>query len=613
MKSSPYAGGSTTLRPRTRVEQPCESRRGRRRTHLGASSVPTTRRSGFTRTHSIPRLTPVETNALYYGDNLNILRDFIPDESVDLIYLDPPFNSNRNYNLIFKDQSGNSGDAQILAFEDTWRWGPDASAQYEYLTNTARHHGRVPNGVSQIVAALRSGIGTNEMMAYLVEMTVRLVELHRVLKATGSLYLHCDPTASHYLKLLLDGVFGPTHFLNEIVWKRSAAHSDTGQGALHLGRTHDVLLFYAKGDKPTRNLVVTPFSDEYISSHYGNVEAGTGRRFRKDNLTAAKPGGDTLYEWTAPDGRVVRPYPGRYWAYSRAKMEEFSKAGRLVYTKSGMPEYKRYLDEMPGRPVQDIWDDIPPVNSQAKERLGWATQKPLALLERVISISSNPGDIVLDPFCGCGTALVAAQKLGREWVGIDVTYLSIAVMKNRLAGAFGVEAPIIGAPTEVEGARALAEQSLQGRYQFQQWALTLVDAAPAGPAMPKKGADSGIDGRLTFTDVGGQLRTVIVSVKSGGVNRAMVGDLAGVVQGEGAAMGLFITLEEPTKPMLLEAAKAGEFYSELSKRSYPKIQILTIRELLDGRKAEIPLLVLPAYSQAEPVEKASPGQVEMFG
>jgi DNA modification methylase len=570
----------------------------------GAASPP-----GLSQSRHAAAYSPsVETNALYYGDNLSILRDFIPGDSVDLIYLDPPFNSNRAYNVIFKDQSGAKSDAQILAFEDTWTWGPDASAQYDYLTNSARNHGRVPEKVSQIVAALRIGIGPSEMLAYLVEMTVRLLEMRRVLKPTGSLWLHCDPTASHYLKIVLDAIFGATMFRNEVIWKRSDAHNDAGQGLQRMGRVHDVLLFYTKSDSYTYNTVWTGLPQETADKWYIHKDPD-GRRWNYGDLTAAKPGGDTSYEINGH-----KPAPGRYWAYSRAKIEQMQAEGRIVYKKSGMPYMKRYLDESKGVPLQDLWTDIDMLRAWGggKERLGYPTQKPLALLERIVTISSNPGDIVLDPFCGCGTALVASQKLGREWVGIDITYLSIAVMKARLRDTFGVDARIIGAPTEVEGARALAEQSLQGRYQFQQWALTLVDAAPAGPATPKKGADSGIDGRLTFTDVGGQLRTVIVSVKSGGVNRAMVGDLAGVVHGQGAAMGLFITLEEPTKSMQLEAANAGEFYSELSKRSYPKLQIITIRELLDGRKPEVPLLVLPAYQQAEP-EKASPGQVEMFG
>ena len=550
----------------------------------------------------------MQTNALYYGDNLRILREFIPDESVDLVYLDPPFNSNRAYNVIFKNQSGQQSDAQILAFEDTWRWGPQASGHYDYLTNSVQNQGRVPAAVSQVVAAMRAAVGPTEMLAYLVEMTVRLVELRRVLKPTGSLWLHCDPTASHYLKITLDAIFGPTRFRNEVIWKRSDAHNDAGQGLQRMGRIHDVLLFYTKSDDYTFNTVWTGLPKETADKWYVHQDPD-GRRWNYGDLTAAKAGGDTSYEINGH-----RPPPGRYWAYSKARMQQLQADGRIVFKKSGMPYLKRYLDESRGVPLQDLWADIDMLRAWGggKERLGYPTQKPLALLERVIAVSSNAGDVVLDPFCGCGTALVAAQKHGRSWVGIDITYLSIAVMKARLANSFGIDAPIIGAPTELEGARALAEQSLNGRYQFQQWALTLIGAAPTGPALPKKGADAGIDGVLTFTDVGGKLRSVIVSVKSGGVGSAMISELAGVVQAQGAAMGIFVTLEEPTKPMRTEAAKAGEFYSELSKRSYPKIQIVTIRELLDGKKPEVPLLVLPSYQPAEKVQ-VSPGQAEMFG
>lgn len=552
----------------------------------------------------------MQTNALYYGDNLSILRDFVPDESIDLIYLDPPFNSNRDYNLIFKDQSGNKADAQILAFEDTWTWGPDASRLYDYLTNNAHHRGRVPDAVSQTVAALRTGIGPSEMLAYLVEMAVRLVEMHRVLKPTGTLYLHCDPTASHYLKVVLDAIFTPVRFLNEITWKRTHSHGNVGR---NFGSICDTLLVYTKGDAYTWNQPWAPLGDDYVRKFY-RFKDPDGRRWRSVTLRNPSPRPNLQYPYEALNGITYQPHRNG-WLWTQDRMRRADEAGRLVYprTPSGALLMKMYLDESRGVRLQNLWDDIGPVGAQANERLGYPTQKPLALLERIIDTSSNPDDVVLDPFCGCGTAVIAAQKLGRRWLGIDITYLSIAVMKARLRDSFGIEAPIIGAPTEVEGARALAEQSLNGRYQFQQWALTLVDAAPAGPATPKKGADSGIDGKLTFTDVGGQLRTVIVSVKSGGVNRAMVSDLAGVVQGEGAAMGLFITLEEPTKPMRLDAAKAGEFVSELSKRSYPKIQIITIRELLDGRRPEIPLLVLPTYQQAERVDQPSPGQVEMFG
>jgi len=551
----------------------------------------------------------VQTNVLYYGDNLDILRRYIPDESVDLVYLDPPFNSNRDYNVIFKDESGNNTDAQLLAFEDTWHWGPDAEAQYAYLTNTARNHGRVPSTVSTIVAALRAGIGENQMTAYLVEMTVRLVELHRVLKPTGSLWLHCDPTASHYLKLVLDAIFDVRNFVNEIIWKRSAAHSDRAQGSKHFGRLHDVLLLYARSEDFVWNQPYEPLSDGYQDSHYSRVDE-TGRRFRLDNLTG--PGG-------AAKGNPQYEVMGvtRFWRYSRERMEQLIAEGRVVQTRpGGVPQYKRYLDESAGRPVQDVWDDIAPVNSQAKERLGWGTQKPLPLLERIIEATSKPGDIVLDPFCGCGTALVAAQTLDRQWIGIDVTYLAIAVMRARLKDSFGLaDVPVVGQPTEVEGARAmLVGTGLEGQYQFQWWALDLVGAQPVGGAQ-KKGADRGIDGVISFsTGPHGEVGRALVSVKSGGVNSSQVRDLKGVLDREKAEIGLFVTLEEPSGPMHLEATTAGVYTSALSGRDYPRIQILTIRELLDEhRMPDLPLLVLPAFQQAERVTKKAAEQGELFG
>lgn len=538
----------------------------------------------------------LETNLLYYGDNLGILRKDIPDESVDLVYLDPPFNSERNYNVIFKNESGRNTDAQLVAFEDTWHWGPSAELVYAYLTNTTRHEGRVPDQVSTLIAALRKGIGENQMMAYLVEMTARLVELRRKLKSTGSLYLHCDPTASHYLKIILDSIFGPERFGSEIVWRRTGAHSDTKQGRRIHGHVHDILLFYTKGAEWTWNPIYTPYDPDYVAQFYRHVEPGTGRLYRVDNLSAAKPGGDTSYEWHG-----VKPYKGRYWAFSKANMEKFEREGRLIYSKSGMPQYKRYLDEMPGVPLQDMWTDMPSLGSGSSERLGYPTQKPVALLERIINTSSNPGDVVLDPFCGCGTALVAAQKLGRRWIGIDITYLAIAVMKARLKDIFGLEdVNVLGQPTEVEGARALA-QSPEGRYQFQWWALNLVDAQPVG-GKEKKGADRGIDGVITFTDRHGVLQTVLVSVKSGHVNPGMVNELRGTIEGEKAVIGLFITLEEPTKNMRMVADTAGVFHSEIWNKDYPKLQILTIRELLEeGRKPELPPFVMPTYQQAPKV------------
>ncbi len=568
----------------------------------------------------------MKTNALYYGDNLDILRRYVPDGSVDLVYLDPPFNSNRDYNVIFKDESGRKSDAQLLAFEDTWHWGPSAEATYSYLTNTARHEGNVPSTVSQIVAALRAGIHENQMLAYLVEMAVRLVELHRVLKDTGSLYLHCDPTASHYLKLLLDAVFGPLNFRNEIIWKRTGAHNS----AKRFGPVHDVILYYVKSNKAPFTRTRTGYTAEYIESHFRNYDERG--RFRPVVLTGPGivAGGDSGKPWRDYDPASV----GRHWqpasyVYTKYKeltgedlaqwplLERFDKLEEvgLLYRAggTGVPNYRFYLDDAQGVPLQDIWDDLPPVNSQSKERLGWETQKPVPLLERIIESSSLPGDIVLDPFCGCGTALVAAQKMERQWVGIDVTYLSIAVMRARLKDSFGLEdVEVIGQPTEVEGARQLA-QSPEGRYQFQWWALALVDAKPLG-GVEKKGSDRGIDGLITFTDKNNEMQMVVVSVKSGGVNSGMVRDLKGTLDREKAAIGLFVTLEEPTREMLLEASTAGSYHSDLWNRDYERIQILSIKDLLeDGKKPNLPPFVLPTYQQAQRVKKVDDSQTEMFG
>ncbi len=547
----------------------------------------------------------MQTNVLYYGDNLGILREHIPDGSVDLVYLDPPFNSNADYNVIFKDESGRQSDAQLLAFEDTWHWGPGTAAHFNYLTNTSLHHGRVPEAVSSIIGALRQGIGTNQMLAYLVEMTVRLVELHRVLKPTGSLWLHCDPTASHYLKLVLDAIIGPENFRNEIVWKRTSAHSDSKRA----GRIHDVLLFYGRSARTVWNKVYQPYDEEYVERYY-RYKDPDGRRYASGDVAAAGAGPARVFR-----GELREPPPGSHWRFSQQKLDQYIAEGRIYFTPNGFPRLKRYLDQMEGTPLQDLWADkgVQPVVSWSSEGLGYPTQKPVALLERIIAASSNPGEVVLDPFCGCGTALIAAQKHGRRWIGIDVTHLSIAVMRARLRDSFPElgDVPVLGTPTEVEGAKMLAAESLDGRYEFQYWALSLIDAQPIGDK--KKGADAGIDGRLTFTDIGSKVRPVLVSVKSGHVNVSQVRDLIGTMQREDAPIGVFLTLEDPSKPMLAEAASAGVFHSDVSGMDYSRVQILTVEELLVGRRPVLPLLVLPTYQQAPRIEQESPGQEKLFG
>ena len=553
----------------------------------------------------------MQANVLYYGNNLDILRRYVPDASVDLVYLDPPFNSNATYNVIFKDESGRQSDAQLLAFDDTWHWGPDAEEKYAYLTNTARHQGRVPSQVGALVAALRQGINPSPMLAYLVEMAVRLIELHRVLRPTGSLYLHCDPTASHYLKLVLDAIFGPEDFVAEIVWRRTNARGTTGRWP----RLHDIILHYGRSSDFFFSAVRVQ-ADEARMPHT-LVTASDGLKYQSYELTApgATKSGDSGTPW---HGFAPAQY-GRHWANSHTQMDEWDAQGLIHWPPQGGWPRRRAAKPFEAGDryvvVGDVWSDIDRLNQTAKERLGYPTQKPVALLERIISASSNPGDIVLDPFCGCGTALVAAQKLGRQWIGIDVTYLAIAVMRARLKDSFGLaEVPVIGQPTEVAGARQLLKGTgLEGQYQFQWWALDLIGAQPQG-GVQKKGADRGIDGVISFsTGPRGEVGRALVSVKSGTVNSGMVRDLKGVLEREHAEIGLFVTLEEPSGPMRQEAATAGVYHSALSGRDYPRVQLLSIRELLEEhRRPDLPLLVLPAYQQAQPVKKAAE-QAELFG
>lgn len=506
-------------------------------------------------------------NRLYYGDNLDVLRE-LADESVDLIYLDPPFNSSANYNVLFKSPKGEQSAAQIEAFEDTWHWSNESSCLLEQL--------KFINGeLAEFLDLLVRTLGHNDLSAYLVMMSLRLVEMHRVLKETGSLYLHCDPTASHYLKMILDMIFGARYFRAEITWKRSSAHSDAKQGRKAYGNIADILLYYTKSDEFVFNPQHTPYSQEYIDKFYKHTDPD-GRRYQLDNITG--PGG-------AAKGNPYYEVMGvtRYWRYSEKKMEQLIAEGRIVQTNPGtVPRYKRYLDEMPGVPLQNIWDDIPALGAKAAERLGYPTQKPLALLERIIQASSNPGDMVMDTFCGCGTAVHAAQKLDRQWIGIDITHLAIGVIENRLKEAFPeIQFTVEGTPTDLDGARDLANRD---KYQFQYWVCHLVQAQPYQDK--KKGADGGIDGQIFFTDFEKgkpAIKKIIVSVKGGNnISVPMVRDLVGTLQRTKAEIGLFITLTPPTKPMLKEAATAG-MYRAGNGKEYPRIQILTIESLLSGK------------------------------
>ncbi|MEX2246308.1 MAG: DNA methyltransferase [Dehalococcoidia bacterium] len=542
----------------------------------------------------MPRL---QTNTLYYGDNLPILRDYIPDESIDLIYLDPPFNSNRSYNVLFKETAGPSP-AQTGAFEDTWHWGNATIQAYEEVVTNG------PDTTARLLSAMMSALGHNDVMAYLSMMAIRLLELRRVLKPTGSIYLHCDPTAGHYLKVLMDSVFGPKRFRNEVIWKRTHSHG----GANRFGAVHDIILSYSKTSTFMWNAKRLRYSDQYVEGFFKFSDAD-GRRYRSTILT----GSGTRTGSSGKPWRGVDPTnSGRHWAvpgYARrrigdvdpsnvqAALDRLDEIGRVIWPAKagGIPTFKQYIDDLGGAEIQDVWTDIPPISAQAKERLGYPTQKPLALLERIIAASSSEGDVVLDPFCGCGTAIHAAQNLNRKWIGIDITHLAIGLIRRRLLDAFPKlqgKIRVIGEPEDLPGAAELAKND---PYQFQWWALDRVDAQPLTDER-KKGRDRGVDGIIPFLE-GTDRRRAIVSVKSGKLTPAFVRDLKGTVEREKEPMGVLLTLNEPTREMKTEAAAAGTYRSETWQKSYPKIQIITVADIFNGRNVQMPPKVSP-FAQA---------------
>ena len=550
-------------------------------------------------------LTSESPNQLFFGDNLNILREHVADESVDLIYLDPPFNSNATYNVLFQEKSGEQSAAQITAFEDTWHWNDDSEAAYLDVVGSG------PDKVSKLLAAMLEFLGRNDMMAYLTMMSQRMIELHRVLKSTGSIYLHCDPTASHYLKLLMDSVFGLRNFCNEITWQRTESHNS----AVRYGNIADILLYYAKSEKVTWNGGyhsylggVQKFSDKQMK-RFSHVDE-EGRIYRLDDLTAPRPNSNSgKFEW-----RGTMPGPTRGWGYKLEQLESWWEEGRIHTKKDGTPRMdglKVYLDSTEGQPLQNIWVDIPRIANTSSERLNYPTQKPEALLERIIKASSNEEDVVLDPFCGCGTAVAVAERLNRRWIGIDITHLAISLMKSRLRDSFGQELrpyQVIGAPQDVASAQALATESEHdGRYQFEWWALGLVDARPAQDR--KKGADSGVDGYINFfDDNSGKPRRIIVQVKSGQVRRGDIATLKGDVEREKAEIGLFVTLSPPTRPMEQDAVAAGFYEPEhFPGQKFPRVQILTIEELLNGKTAQYPRYAPQATFQQAPRRRRRQG------
>ena len=514
-------------------------------------------------------------NMLYYGDNLDIMRRYIKDESVDLVYLDPPFNSAQDYNVLFKEQDGSRSAAQIKAFGDTWQWDQGAALAYMETVESGEN-------VARALQAFRQLVGENDVLAYLAMMAPRLTELRRVMKPTANIFLHCDPTASHYLKLLMDSIFGADHFRNEIIWKRTAAK---GLSSKRLARNHDIILAYQMSDASTWNhdAAFIPYNldalDEKTDEKY-RLRDPDGRRYQLSDLTNPNPDRPHLtYEFMGVT---------KVWRWTKERMRAAYEAGLVVQPGPGaVPRLKRYLDEQRGRPIPDVWVDIDPLNSQAQERLGYPTQKPEALLARIIKMASREGDIVLDPFCGCGTAVASAQKLNRRWIGIDITHIAISLIKTRLRDTYGEDITksynVIGEPTSLPDAIALTEQD---KYQFQWWALGLVGARPTDQ---KKGADRGIDGRLYFHDgdATGRTKQAIFSIKGGHTDVMHIRDLRGVIEREHAEIGVLITLHAPTKPMIAEAASAG-FYTSPWGGNHPRIQIVTIEQLLEGKQVDMP-------------------------
>lgn len=541
-------------------------------------------------------------NKLYFGDNLQIMRDHIPNESVDLIYLDPPFNSKATYNVLFQEQNGTQSAAQITAFEDTWHWNMDAEDAYHHLVTQG------PRKLADLIQALRTFLGQNDMMAYLVMMAIRLVEMHRVLKPTGSIYLHCDPTASHYIKLLMDAIFSPKSYQNEIIWKRTFAHNDPSR----CGRIHDVIFFYSKSAKYTWNTIYQKPDPDYIETFFDQYDEDKKERYARLDLTAPRhgEGGNLIYEW-----KGVWPSQNRTWANIKETMEKYDAEDKIHYPKKGMPRLKRYESEYKGTILQDIWTDIRQMHNLSSERLGYPTQKPEALLERIIKASSNEGDIVMDPFCGCGTAVAVAERLYRKWIGIDITFLAIPLIISRLTDAFSPlhstlkrelsPYEIFGDPKDLPSAKALAQED---RYKFEWWVLGKIPARPAHDK--KKGADAGIDGyAYFFDDNSGQAKKIIVQVKSGHVKRGDIATLKGDMDREKAEIGIFLTLEEPTRPMKEDAASAGFYEPEFFPGTkYPRVQILTIEELLAGKELQYPKMAVGTFKKAERKSKNKQGE-----
>lgn len=513
-------------------------------------------------------------NKLWYGDNLTIMQG-MGKHSVDLIYLDPPFNSKQNYNLLYKTMTGKPVPEQVEAFCDTWEMDAQKEAIARSMPVLMREHG-VDDYYVDFWRLWMQALRTTQphLLAYLIFMVQRLLYMKSILRPTGSIYLHCDPTASHYIKVMMDGIFGHENFQNEIIWKRTSAHSS----AKRYGPIHDVILFYTAGSKFTWNPIFGDYDPQYVEAFYTHSD-DDGRKWRRSDLTGAGiRNGDTGLPWRGIDITAK----GRHWAYVPATLEEMDAAGKIHWPKKvgGMPMLKRYLDEQKGVPLQDVWTDIKPIHNMAADRLGYPTQKPLELLDRIIRASTNPGDVVFDPFAGCGTTIYSAVRNERKWIGCDIAILSVKLVREILTEKYrlveGDHFTVDGIPTSVEGAQELFKKDPS---TFQNWFVERVGGFP----MQRKSADRGIDGRIYFETRDG-LREMMLQVKGGKTVRPTdVRDLRGVLERESnAEMAGFLSMAPPSKAMLSEAAEAGTY--EYAGVSYPRIQFLTVDDVLVSKR-----------------------------
>lgn len=540
-------------------------------------------------------------NQLFYGDNLDILRRYIKDESIDLCYIDPPFNSKRNYNQIYNNV-GKEDKAQAQAFVDTWTW--DTMADQGFTEITSNYNGVFTSQSINLIVGLEKVLGKGSMLAYLVSMNLRIAEIYRALKPTGSFYFHCDPTASHYLKLLLDSIFCPQggDYKNEIIWRRHYSHNDGNK----FGCVHDVILYYTKTDNYTYNRQTIAYDEEYIKKNYASIDIKTGKRFRSVSVNAAGQGDPKYF-----GDKLLTPPLGTHWRWSQERINEAIANDIIYFTSNGVPRYKQFLDNMEGLPVQDTWIDFYSLSSHDSERLGYPTQKPESLLERIIKASSNENETILDAFCGCGTTVAVAERLNRKWIGIDITYQSISLILKRLEEHFGISTlqntTINGVPQDFESAVLLAnKQDDRTRKEFEKWAV-LTYSNNRATINEKKGGDGGIDGIAYMVDYGEknkeEIKQVLFSVKSNKtLTPSVIRDLNGTLEREKAAIGIIITLY-PMDNLVKESKKYGTYQNTMFGQTFSKIEVISIAEILEGKTMKLPT-TLQVLKKAEQKKKA---------